>query len=94
VQKVTAGLHHSGAIPAGGTGALPAQAQQAVKHIVGQYAATAAFADTFLVASAVAVVGVLLALTIRRLPNEALEAAPNAEGAAAQETNALEAAIG
>jgi EmrB/QacA subfamily drug resistance transporter len=92
VHKVLANLHHSGALPAG-AGALPAQAQAAVHHLVGLYAATAAFDDTFLVAAAAGVAGILLALTIRR-PAAVPQTAPAPAGAPAHEGSALEAAIG
>jgi len=93
-RTVLAGLQHSGTA-AGRPGALPLQAQGAIKHLVGAYVATAAFADTFLVAAALAAIGLLLALTIRRpaaVPQAAHDAAdiPAAEAA---ETDALEAVM-
>jgi EmrB/QacA subfamily drug resistance transporter len=95
VHTVIANLHHSG-IPVGNPGALPAGAQAQIRHVVGQYIGTAAFDDTFLVAAGVAVVGLLLAFTIRRVPSAATQTAPEAEaaGAPAHESSALEAAIG
>lgn len=93
VHTVMAHLQHSG-IPVGSTGALPAQAQAQIKHIVGQYIGTASFDDTFLVATAIGVAGILLAFTIRRLPSAATQTEPQAAGAPAHEASALEAAIG
>jgi EmrB/QacA subfamily drug resistance transporter len=94
VHKVLANLPHGGALPAGtGVSALPAAAQAAVHHLVGLYAATAAFADTFLVATAGAVVGVLLALTIRK-PAAVPQTEQVAAGAPAHEASALEALAG
>jgi MFS family permease len=94
VHKVLANLHHGGVLPAGaGASALPAPAQAAVHHLVGLYAATAAFADTFLVATAAAVVGVLLALTIRQ-PAAVPQTEQAPAGAPTHETSALEALAG
>lgn len=81
IAKAMAAAHHaSGAAPAGHV-ALPPAVQAGIQQFTAstvRHVSPAAFDNTFLVASAVAAVGVVLALTLRRRPAAAQAEVPAA----------------
>jgi len=101
--KRAASAHHAAGAPpvraAGGAGAhpsLPHSVLASIQHFASvalHNAAAAAFDNTFMVAAGVAAVGVVLALTLRRLPGEAGAAVP-AETPSEEAPSAVEAMAG